>query len=270
MSRGPETPSPPATPDPPRPPGPAVEVEGIAVHPFTVATLHEYLLACIRAPVRARVLNVNVNAMNLAYRRPRFRKELTSAEAVFCDGEGVRLAARILGRRLPPRITYADWMWQLAAWGAAEGVRFFFLGAEPGVAAEAARRLRERHPRLQVVGVQHGFWRRDGLVDEAVVERLNQTDPDVLLLGLGMPMQELWLGRHWPNLTARVGLTGGACFDFISGNLARCPPWMRRHGLEWLYRLGQEPVRLFGRYVLGNPWFLSRILARALATRLRG
>lgn len=245
-------------PSPPKP----IWLEGVPVHPFTVDSLHEYLGHVMEAGNRARVLNVNVHAMNLAHRNPDFRQCLLDAEAVFCDGEGVRLGARLLGHRLPTRITYADWIWQLARWGADRGASFFFLGARPGIAQDAAEKLRERFPTLRVVGARHGYWRREGLSDEQVVQDIRSADPDVLVLGLGMPFQELWLSQWWPELGVKIGLTGGACFDYASGAVKRCPAWMRRYGLEWLYRLGQEPHRLFRRYVLGNPWFLVRTLWR--------
>lgn len=241
-------------------------VEGIPIHPWTVEELHRYLGECIAGGYRARVFNVNVHAMNLAYRREDFRRQLLAAETVFCDGEGVRLAARLLGHRLPPRITYADWLWQLAAWAAREEVGFYFLGAEPGVAETAAQVLRARHPALRVLGVRHGFWRCQGESDETVVENVNAVAPDILVVGLGMPFQELWLGRWWSQLNARICLTGGACFDYASGRLGRCPRWMRDHGMEWVYRLGQEPRRLFRRYMFGNPWFLARVLVSRLSS----
>lgn len=259
-----------APPPPPVPPGPPVLLEGIPVHPFTVESLHEYMGAVLAARRRARILNVNVHAMNLAHRLPAFRVLLQEAEAVFCDGEGVRLAARLTGQRLPARITYADWLWQLAAWCAAGGRTLYFLGARPGVAAEAAERLVAAHPGLRIVGVRHGYWGREGVSDEEVVAAIDACRPDVLVLGLGMPWQELWLGSWWERLTTSIVLTGGACFDYASGRLARCPSWMRRRGLEWLYRLLQEPRRLVARYALGNPWFLGRILIGRLRPSQRG
>lgn len=242
-----------------------VHIEGIPVHPWTVDSLHRYIGECIAGGHRARIFNVNVHAMNLAHQLDDFRRQLLAAETIFCDGEGVRLAARILGQNLPPRITYADWLWELAEWGAGKGASFYFLGSEPGVAEEAARRLRQRQPGLRIVGVGDGFWRRREEADERVVTAVNAADPDILVVGLGMPFQELWLGGCWPRLNARIGLTGGACFDVISGRLSRCPRWMGDHGLHWLYRLGQEPRRLFKRYVIGNPWFFGRVLLTRLS-----
>src|SRR3712207_6733881 len=118
------------------------------------------------------------------------------------------LAARILGRRIPERITYADWIWQLAGLAAARGFSLYLLGARPGVAQEAARRLRERYPDLEIAGVHHGYFDHSA-GSEAVVEEISAAGPDILLVGLGMPFQERWLMENWRRLDVRVALTGG-------------------------------------------------------------
>jgi N-acetylglucosaminyldiphosphoundecaprenol N-acetyl-beta-D-mannosaminyltransferase len=241
-----------------------VVIEGITVNAFTVPLLHQYIDEALSAGTRAKIYHANVHGMNLARDDRQYRDELMSANAIFCDGEGVRLAARLLGHRLPQRVTYADWFWKLAAHCGERGWSLFFLGGRPGVAARAAERLRAHAPSVRIVGTQHGYWAAEGRTDAEVVEEINASGAHILVVGLGMPLQESWLGRCWPNLSAGVGLTGGACFDFVSGDVPRCPAWMRRWGLEWLHRLWREPRRMFRRYVLGNPRFISRILAQRL------
>jgi N-acetylglucosaminyldiphosphoundecaprenol N-acetyl-beta-D-mannosaminyltransferase len=132
--------------------GPAgrVVVLGVGVDPLTVEDLHAEIGRLVRGGGRGLVLNVNAHCLNLCYEDPALRAFFNGAEVVFCDGAGVMLGARILGGRIPARITYADWAWRLAAFAAAEGFSLFFLGARPGVAREAARRLRERYPGLKI------------------------------------------------------------------------------------------------------------------------
>jgi len=210
------------------------------------------------------VLNVNAHCLNLLHEDEGLRDFFAAADVVFCDGAGVRLAARMLGDCLPGRITYADWLPRLAALAEERGFSLFFLGARPGVAEEASARLRRSHPDLKIVGVRHGFFdhRVGSTENEAVVAEINAARPDVLFLGLGMPLQERWLMENHRRLDVGVALTGGAVFDYASGRLRRGPRLLTDNGFEWLARLLVEPRRLWRRYLLGNPLFLARVLAQ--------
>jgi N-acetylglucosaminyldiphosphoundecaprenol N-acetyl-beta-D-mannosaminyltransferase len=246
--------------------GERVGILGVGVDPLTVEELHARILCAVREGRHDLVLNVNAHALNLAARDRALRDFLASAPTVFADGSGVVLAARLLGGRLPGRITYADWIPRLAAFGEGEGLSFFFLGGRPGVAQGAARKLGERYPGLRVVGVHHGFFDKStgSPENEALLEEINAASPDVLLVAFGMPLQEYWLMENWQRTEARVALTGGAVFDYVSGELRRGPRLLTDNGFEWLARLIVEPGRLWRRYVLGNPVFLLRVVGQRL------
>ncbi len=246
-----------------------VDVLGVGVDPLTVEELHAEISRFVRGRGHALVLNANVHCLNLAYDNAWLRDLLGRAEVVFCDGAGVMLAARMLGRRIPERITYADWMWRLAAFAAAEGFSLYFLGARPGVAARAAGRLKERHPALEIAGVQDGYFDQapGSAENEAVLREINAAAPDILVVGFGMPLQERWLLHNWDRVDARVALTGGAVFDYVSGGLRRGPKILTENGFEWLARLLVEPGRLWRRYVLGNPRFMVRVLRQRLSRK---
>lgn len=248
------------------PPSDRVEFLGVQIDPLTVDQLLQRIAQIIDQRCRALVLNVNVHIYNLAASHPWLTHWLNKAEIVFCDGAGVMLGTRLLGKSIPERITYADWFWQLAALAEARGYTLFFLGAQPGVAQKAADRLRTAHPRLQIVGIRDGYFDSTpgSAENEAVLAAINAASPDVLTVGMGMPRQEQWLRDNWDRLDVRVALTGGAVFDYISGDLARAPRWMTDNGLEWLGRLLIEPKRLWRRYLLGNPRFLLRVLQHRL------
>ncbi len=243
-----------------------VDVLGVGVDPVTVEGLHQEVGRLIRRGGRGLVLNVNAHCLNLCYEDPELRRFLNGADVVFCDGVGVMLAARLLGRRIPERITYADWAWRLSAFAEAQGFSVYLLGARPGVAEEAARRLQARYPDLEIVGVRHGFFDRaaGGPENEAVVREINGARPDILLVGLGMPLQEYWLMENRDRLEVGVALTGGAVFDYVSGGLRRGPRVLTDNGFEWLARLLVEPRRLWRRYLIGNPLFLLRVLGQRL------
>ena len=239
-----------------------IEVLGVGVDPLTVDGLHAEILRLAGEDGLSLVLNVNAHCLNLCYQDPALRGFMNRADVVFCDGVGVMLAARVLGRRIPERITYADWMWRLAAFAEAEELSLYFLGGRPGFAKMAARRLRERYPGLNLVGIHHGFFDRTAgsPENEAVIREVNAVKPDILVVGFGMPLQEYWLMENGDRIEARMALTGGAVFGYISGELQRGPRLLVENGFEWLARLLVDPRRLWRRYLLGNPLFVARVL----------
>lgn len=243
-----------------------VHLLGVRIHLLSIDDLFSYISRVIRSQNRALITNVNVYAMNLSYNLPWFRAFLNSADIVFCDGAGVILGARILGYPSSQRITYADWMWQLAEFAESRDFTFFFLGARPGIADKAAKRLKEHFPNLRIVGIHHGYFDKTpgSPENEAVIQKINAVKPNILIVGFGMPLQERWLMENWERIEANVALTGGAVFDYISGELRRAPRWMTDHGLEWLGRLIIEPRRLWKRYLIGNPLFIWRVLKQRL------
>ena len=210
---------------------------------------------------RKRVMYANAHVLNQSVEVPALRRILGEADLVYCDGYGVRVAARALGVEEPHRMTGADWVWGLASICEADGISLYLLGSEPGAAREAARRLRRWHPDLDVVGAHHGYFEADTPHNERVLEDINACRPNILLVGMGSPKQELWVDRYADRLDVDILWTVGALFDYVSGRVPRAPRWVADNGLEWIFRLGIEPQRMWRRYLLGNPVFLSRVVA---------
>jgi N-acetylglucosaminyldiphosphoundecaprenol N-acetyl-beta-D-mannosaminyltransferase len=186
------------------------------------------------------------------------------ADVVRVDGVGVVLGALLLGYKIPPRITWADWGWMLATYLARKEHSVFLLGGPHGVAGEAARRLKQHAPGLNVLGTHHGFFLKNSSETASVVDSINRIQPDVLIVGMGMPLQERWILKHYNNIKAKVFVTAGAAFEYLSGSLRRCPHWMGEMGLEWIYRLGQQPRYMAKRYFWGNTIFFLNILKARL------
>lgn len=238
----------------------AVRFLDLPLHPVTSQQVHGYIKKVIRSGQKALVLNYNIHAVNLALETPWMKQLFEKAQLVFCDSDGIRWGLRLLGIQPPPKITYAAWMWELGKFCAAQNFSFYFLGAKPGVAAKAAACMKEKFPALVIKGTHNGYFQKQGAENEEILKEINRLKPDILVTGFGMPLQEKWLKENEPKLDCHIFLNGGAVFDYLSGNLKRAPVWMLRLNLEWLYRLGQDPKRLFKRYVIGNPLFFCRIL----------
>ena len=221
-----------------------------------------------------RVSYVNAHVMNESFEIPALRRSLLDADLVYCDGYGVRLAARLIGLPVPHRMTGADWIWAVAALCEERGRSIYLLGSDPGASAEAAAALQRWYPRLDVRGAHHGYFDIDSPHNERVVEHINEVSPDLLLVGMGTPHQELWADRYCKQVDARVVWTVGALFDYLSKRIPRAPYLLSDNGLEWVFRLAMEPRRLWRRYLIGNPLFLSRVLAETrrhrLASRTQG
>jgi N-acetylglucosaminyldiphosphoundecaprenol N-acetyl-beta-D-mannosaminyltransferase len=239
---------------------------GIKTHQVTICELHRYITETIRAGLYKTILHTNAYCLNLAFENSWLRQYINSADLVFCDGAGVLIGAKLLGCQLPGRITYADWFWQLANLAENNHFSMFLLGSKPGVAEKAAANLIKKHPCLKIVGMHHGYFDKslESSENESILAMINSLQPNILIVGFGMPIQEKWLMENRWRINANIALTGGAAFDYVSGDLQRAPRWMTDHHFEWLGRLIIEPKRLWRRYIIGNPVFIFRVLMQRI------
>ena len=240
----------------------ALNLLGLPVHAVDARQVLDFMAEAIAAKRQAVILHLNVFGANLAARNPWLKAVFHDAQLVFCDGDGIRWGLRILGRKPPPKITYNEWLWQMADWCQEHGFSVYLLGGRPGVAQRAARNLEARNPDLRILGTHDGYFEKEGRQSETVVAEINRLHPDILLVCFGMPIQERWLRDNSSRLAVHVLLTGGAALDYAAGIIPVAPRWMKGLQIEWLFRFLREPVRLFGRYVIGNPRFMARVLAQ--------
>ena len=226
--------------------------------------------AAVRERRSLLVLNANAHMVVLSKRQPWLRDLLNRADIVFCDGAGVQLASWALNGHRPHRTTPPEWIDRFAA-QLPKGASIFWLGGAPDVVDVAARRFSERHA-VRIAGLQHGFFdhRPGSDENEALIRRINQASPDVLLVNMGMPLQERWLDENWHRVEARVAITAGALVDHVAGRVQRPSRWVADAGLEWLVRLVREPRRLWRRYILGLPVFGLYVLGDVLDPRRMG
>ncbi|WP_233192708.1 WecB/TagA/CpsF family glycosyltransferase [Acidimangrovimonas sediminis] len=211
---------------------------------------------------RSRVAFLNAHCANVAVRDSAYADALATADLVLPDGIGVELAARMRGTPLEANLNGTDFTPALLATAAERGLSVYLLGARPGVAEAAAEKLARDIPGLRIAGTRDGY---DGLRNEAVaIAAINRARPDIVLVALGVPQQDLWLARNADRLNARICLGVGALFDFLSGRVRRAPATVRRLRGEWVWRLAMEPRRMAGRYLWGNGIFLARAARHAL------
>jgi N-acetylglucosaminyldiphosphoundecaprenol N-acetyl-beta-D-mannosaminyltransferase len=202
---------------------------------------------------------VNTHTLNLAAEDPAYRQTLNAADFVFPDGTGVRWAARLQGLRVLDNLVGTDFVPALFAQTADRGYSYYMLGSDHKTITAAAEYARRTFPGWRQVGFHHGYL-IDATLDAAVVDEINATRPDALLVGMGNPLQERWIHEHLPRLNAPLCLGIGGLFDYWAGNVSRAPCWLRRLGHEWLWRLYQQPLHKARRYLVGNPLFLARVL----------
>ncbi len=207
---------------------------------------------------------VNAHTLNLACDVPEFREVLNGGDAVFGDGTGVRWAARWQGVKMIDNLVGTDLMPFFFVNTMERRYRYFLLGARGDVVERAAEYLVRQFPGLCIVGYHHGHYDHDQ--HDGVLERINAARPEVLLVGMGNPIQECWIHDNRPRLTkVRLAVGVGGLFDHWGGVLKRAPRWVRRNGFEWAQLMLQQPHK-WRRYLVGNPKFLVRC-ARDLQRR---
>lgn len=239
---------------------PEIDILGVRVHQVSAADIQSIILKKIREKDRGLFLYVHLHSINLAQANSDLRDVLNSATITYCDGEGVRIGAWILGQSLHERIPLTRWIYPFLEFCAHNNLTVYCIGTHHRVIRRAVEMLRGRIPALSIVGYHDGFFHASEEGLNGVLQDIQRTHPDILIVGMGMPLQELWIRDHWDELDADIILTAGSCFDYIAGEKQACPPWMADHGLEWLHRLLREPRRVWKRYLIGIPLFLWRVL----------
>jgi N-acetylglucosaminyldiphosphoundecaprenol N-acetyl-beta-D-mannosaminyltransferase len=220
--------------------------------PFDHVTVRQ-TLARFDAMIASRqphyVVTANVDFVVQAHRDVELRRILLEADLVLCDGTPLLWASRWFGNPLPERVAGSDLAPALIRHAADHGHSIFLLGAGPGVAAEAAAKLQREHPSLVIAGHYAPPFSSLLEMDHAeIARRIRAARPDILLVSFGCPKQEKWIAMHYRSLGVPVAIGVGATIDFLAGRVKRAPAWMRRSGTEWIYRLLQEPQRLYKRY----------------------
>jgi exopolysaccharide biosynthesis WecB/TagA/CpsF family protein len=212
---------------------------------------------------RQTVAFLNAHCLNVAMKDPTYRWALERTTALLPDGSGLQLAARLHGSKFLENLNGTDLFPHIMQKAADLGHKVFLFGSQAGIAEKAAQAVRSLVGHVEIAGTRHGFFSPD---DEAgIIDTINASGADVVLVALGVPLQDVWIARNRHRLTARVVFGVGAQFDFWAGRVSRAPAILRKSGLEWVWRFAIEPRRMFKRYILGNPAFVLRSLRSRLS-----
>lgn len=245
-----------------------VPLFGLPVANLSMENAVAWLAGRIEHDVRTRVAFINAHCVNVAVRSSSYRSALNEADIVLPDGSGIALAARLRGVSLRANLNGTDLVPLLCQELADQGRSVFLLGGREGVADAAAAALRLAIPELRIAGSRDGYFEADE--EDAVIAEINASDASLVLVAMGVPLQETWLHRVAPKLNATMTMGVGGLFDFLSGRIPRAGQTLRGMGLEWTYRLYQEPSRMWRRYIVGNPAFVGRAVIDAAPAMLNG
>ncbi len=238
------------------------DILGVRVHMQRFADAVDTLCAWVDGPERRYVCACPVYTLMLCRENLAVRAAVQGADMIAADGIPVVWVQRRQGCPHAERIYGPDLMLALCEEMSRQKVSHYFWGGKPGVPERLAEHLAARFPGLKVAGTHSPPFKPVGPEpDRAAIERINATSAGIVWVGLGSPKQDLWMAQHRPHLTAPLLIGVGAAFDFLSGAKRQAPPWMRQRGLEWLFRLAQEPRRLARRYLVYNSRFILALLA---------
>jgi N-acetylglucosaminyldiphosphoundecaprenol N-acetyl-beta-D-mannosaminyltransferase len=208
------------------------------------------------------IVTANAQFYVLAEQHTGFRRCLDAADYICADGMPIVWACNRYGKTTVPRIAGVDLIEDVCRRGASSGLRVFLLGGRPNAAAKTAAILEERYKGIKIAGVccpPFGFEQETETL-RPVLEQVAAAEPHIIFVGLGAPKQELFIDDHIRKLKVPIAIGIGGSFEIIAGDVSRAPLWMQITGLEWAYRLSQEPRRLWKRYLIGNTQFLTSVI----------
>lgn len=248
----------------------SIQIGALRVDYLTMDGALDRIEALVSAERGGYVVTPNVDHVVMGERDEGLRAAYNQASLSLADGMPLLWLSRLLGCALPAKVSGSDLIRPLMLRAAESGMTVYILGAAPGVGARAAEILRQELPALKVVGIDSppmGF-EKDEATEGAALAKLRAADPDIALMALGAPKQEILMHRWYGKGVRAVMLGIGASIDFVAGEAKRAPRWVSEAGLEWLYRLTRDPKRLARRYLLRDPEFL--LIALRTLSKPRG
>ncbi|BAY33492.1 putative UDP-N-acetyl-D-mannosaminuronic acid transferase [Nostoc carneum NIES-2107] len=219
----------------------------------------EILLTRLQRRQGGCIYYANAHTMVTANQDIALAAALENSDLLLADGSGVLWGSALLGKPLIHNLNGTDLVPSLCKKGAQKGLSIYLLGAKPGVAEAAGENLAKTYPGLIIAGTQHGYF--SPAETPKILERIRAARPHLLLVAMGVPLQEIWINQYASELPGITCMGVGGLFDFVAERVPRAPIFIRSFGMEWLWRLAMEPNRLWRRYIIGNLIFLNLLMA---------
>jgi N-acetylglucosaminyldiphosphoundecaprenol N-acetyl-beta-D-mannosaminyltransferase len=240
-----------------------VNILGVQVACLSMKQLLDYVQGCIAAGDGIHtILYANAHCLNVAYQDAAYLQILNQSDLVLADGVSMVWGSRALGGCRLEKLTAVVWLHNFCQRFANSGWRVYILAGRPGVAEQARINLARRYPGLNFVGCSDGFFDQKG--QEDVLQEIALLSPQVVFVGMGTPLQEKWLAANRVRIAAPLCWASGALFDYVAGLEKRAPDWVDALGMEWFWRLLEDPKGKWRRYIIGNPVFIYRVLCQRM------
>jgi N-acetylglucosaminyldiphosphoundecaprenol N-acetyl-beta-D-mannosaminyltransferase len=236
-----------------------INLFGIKFSNINMNEAMETITNCVTNNNKSSINFVNPDCFNLLFSDKEYFNTLKKTDYIFPDGIGIHIAGKIINSPLKQNINGTDMFPFVCELAQKNQFSFYFLGAKESVVNNFNNIISKKYPKLKIAGFHHGYFDKE-TESKTIIENINKTKTNILLVALGAPHQEKWIEKYKSELDCQVIAGVGGLFDFYSESVKRAPIWMRELGLEWLYRIFQEPKRLWKRYFIGNPLFLYRVL----------
>jgi N-acetylglucosaminyldiphosphoundecaprenol N-acetyl-beta-D-mannosaminyltransferase len=231
-----------------------IKIFNLKVQPLSRSEFISIIKSNLAEGIRMAQFGVNSATVNEVLGNEEFRQAINKADLFNIDGMSVVWALRCLGYKVPERVATPDLADEILAMAEKEKFSIYLLGAKEQILTACREKLNESFPKLNIAGSQNGYYRPED--EDFVIETINNTQPDILFIGMSSPRKELFFEKYRDVLNAKYILGVGGYFDILSGYTKRAPKWMQNIGLEWIFRLMQEPGRMWRRYLIGNNQFL--------------
>jgi N-acetylglucosaminyldiphosphoundecaprenol N-acetyl-beta-D-mannosaminyltransferase len=248
------------------PPRRRLDLAGVLIDQVDVTDAVARIGSFAQSTTPHQVVTVNLDFLSLAQRNPHFRETINQADLAVADGMPLVWVSRLTQLPLPERVTGVELVDECCRLAARMGGGVFLLGAAPGVAQTAADRLLARFPGSRVHHYSPAFGPMSEEENERIIDMVRTAAPTFLFVALGAPRQDLWIRDHAERLQVPVAMGVGCVLDLLAGVTRRAPSWMRKSGLEWSYRLAQEPDRLWRRYLMNDVPMLGRLMLAGLVS----
>ncbi|NMA65497.1 MAG: WecB/TagA/CpsF family glycosyltransferase [Clostridiaceae bacterium] len=218
-----------------------VDIHGVKINNLTMEEALDFTMSMLENNSPGRIYTPNSEIIMQAYRDEELKSILNDADILVADGAGVVLASRILNKNLKEKVSGIDLVKRIFKNTKKRPISFFILGGKPGVPEKAAINIYSEYPKAKIVGYHHGYFKEEQIPE--IIENINKSKAEVLLVGLGAPKQEKWIHEHYKQLSCKVIMGVGGTIDVFAGTATLAPEFIRKAGLEWLYRLIKQPSR---------------------------